>query len=70
MEIGYASVQQEDAVSALKRKTLIVDEESLKELARRRKKSESAVVRDAVAYALAAQDMDRGDRGPTETREH
>jgi hypothetical protein len=42
---------------ALMRKNLMVDAEALRELARERGTSESEAVRDAVTYALAAQEM-------------
>ena len=42
-------------MAKLVRKNLMVDEEKLKELARRRGLSESAAVREAVAHALAAE---------------
>ena len=42
-------------MAKLVRKNLMVDEEKLKELARRRGLSESAAVREAVAHSLAAE---------------
>jgi hypothetical protein len=44
-------------MSTPKRKTLLLDDGNLKELARRRRQSESAVVRDLVAHALAAEEI-------------
>lgn len=44
-------------MARLVRKNLMVDAESLRELARERGTSESEAVRDAVTYALAAQEM-------------
>lgn len=44
-------------MSAMVRKNLIVDAESLRRLADLRGSSESEAVRDAVAYALAGQEM-------------
>lgn len=41
----------------LKRKNLMVDAEKVEELARRRQKSESAVVREAVDFALMADEV-------------
>jgi len=44
-------------MARLVRKNLMVDPEALRELARERGTSESEAVRDAVAFALAAQEM-------------
>ena len=44
-------------MARLVRKNLMVDAEALRDLARERGTSESAAVRDAVAFALAAQEM-------------
>lgn len=41
-------------MARLTRKNLVMDDEKVKELARRRNTSESAAVREAVDYALAA----------------
>ena len=41
----------------LKRKNLVVDHQQIEELARRRGTSESAAVREAVAFALAAEEV-------------